>query len=309
MRFFLVTRCNEPAGSLAAPQNTTELIFCFIQLFCREGRGETVAAESPILPGYPVSAFLSSKNGAWSKNTRQCYLRILREFSQYLDGKSEIDLALLAQWQLDLKNQGYSERSINLHISAVNNYLRWCGRYDLLMRHHQPEDTASSPELTRQEYLRMLCTARDMGRHRLYLLIKLFALTGLPLQCLDQITADAVHEGSCTVDCHGNQLDIHFPESLQKELLDYISYHAIRDGPIFITSRGQLINRSNICKEMQEVCRKAGIPEQKGNPRSLRKLYQTTKNDIAANLEQMFRRAYDQLLQVEQAAVGWKEGA
>ena len=268
-----------------------------------------MAEENPILPGYSVSAFLSSKGGSWSQNTRQCYLRILREFSQYLDGKGELDPSLLAQWQLDLKNLGYSERSINLHISAVNNYLRWCGRFDLLMRHHQTDNTPSGPELTRQEYLSLLCTARDMGRHRLYLLIKLFALTGLPLQCLDQITVSAVRDGSCTVNCHDSPLAIRFPESLQKELLDYISYHSIRDGPVFVTSRGQVVNRSNICKEMQELCRKAGIPEEKGNPRSLRKLYQTTQSEIRAGLERMMQQAYTQLLQAEQASAGWKEGA
>ena len=80
-------------------------------------------------------------------------------------------------------------------------------------------------------------------------------------------------------------------------------------GPVFLTRGGQAVNRSNLCREMQELCRKAGIPEQKGNPRSLRKLYQSTQSELRSGLERMMRQAYEQLLQAEQASAGWKEGA
>ena len=47
------------------------------------------------------------------------------------------------------------------------------------------------PELTRTEYLRLLQTARALGRERVYLLVKLFGTTGLTVQELEKVTVEA----------------------------------------------------------------------------------------------------------------------
>ena len=64
-------------------------------------------------------------------------------------------------------------------------------------------------------------------------------------------------------------------------------------GPVFISSRGRTINRSNLCRSIQELCRDAGVDEAKGNPRALRSLYQATQADIQARMELVLRQAYD----------------
>ena len=51
------------------------------------------------------------------------------------------------------------------------------------------------------------------------------------------------------------------------------------------------------------------MPEEKGNPRALVSLYRATRKDIYASMELLLRQAYDQLLEAEQAAVGWEAGA
>ena len=58
-----------------------------------------------------------------------------------------------------------------------------------------------------------------------------------------------------------------------------------------------------------KLSREAGIAENKVNPRSLRNLCQTTHESIYANLEQLLKRAYDQLLETENTVAGWKAGA
>src|SRR5699024_329622 len=141
--------------------------------------------------------------------------------------------------------------------------------------------------MTRSEYLRLLCTARAMGKRRLYLLIKLFATTDLPLQCLERVTAEVIRAGEGTLEFREGNVQFHCPVGLRKELLDYMADNGIVRGPVFLTRGGQAVNRSNLCREMQELCRKAGIPEQKGNPRSLRKLYQSTQSELRSGLERM----------------------
>ena len=53
----------------------------------------------------------------------------------------------------------------------------------------------AQPELTRTEYLRLLQVARTLDRERAYLLVKVFALTGLRLGNLHQMTVEAATEG------------------------------------------------------------------------------------------------------------------
>ena len=275
----------------------------------QKGGGLVEERDLEILPGFPLEAFLQGPDSAaWNRDTCRSYRRALYELQHFLAGKGLPTPQLLEAWQADLHRQGYRQRSVNMRISAANNYFRRCGRHDLLMHHSRP-NAVPVPELTRAEYLRLLQTARGQNKHRLYLLIKLFATTDLPLQCLEQITVQVVQDGGAMLDCRGSPLEFHLPAALRQELLDYIAEHGPASGPVFITRGGRPINRSNLCREMQELCRAAGVPEQKGSPRCLRNLYQATQNDIYANLEQMLQQAYDQLLQAEQTAAGWKEGA
>ena len=172
-----------------------------------------------ILPGYALEDFLCApENTAWNDETRNRYRRSLQELYAYLQSAGPPGRDTLAAWQRHLQEQGYRPRSINTRVSAANNYFRWCGRYDLAMRHSAPGKT-ETPQLTRSEYLRLLCTARRKGEHRLYLLVKLFVTTGLPLQCLPQVTVQRVQAGGSTPLARGGVLYI--PHSLQGELLAY----------------------------------------------------------------------------------------
>ncbi len=64
----------------------------------------------------------------------------------------------------------------------------------------------------------------------------------------------------------------------------YISEKNIKNGPIFLTSNGRPLNRSNICAEMKCLCEKAGVQSSKVFPHNLRNLfgktYYTTYQDI-----------------------------
>lgn len=261
-----------------------------------------------ILPGYPIETYLQSADSAdWNADTLASYRRILYELKAWL-GEKPPDAELLRRWQQELQDNGYRQHSINIRLSAANNYFRWCGRYDLLM-HHQRADATPAPELTRAEYLRLLRAARKRGWHQLYLIVKLFAVTGLPLQCLDQVTPQVVQEGSVMLSCRSSHFVLRLPDSLRRELLEYIRENGITAGPLFVTRSGRPINRSNLCRKMQELCREAGVAEEKGNPRCLRNLCRTTQDNLYANLEQQLQQVYDMLLQAEQESAGWLAGA
>ena len=86
-------------------------------------------------------------------------------------------------------------------------------------------------------------------------------------------------------------------------MLAYIWHNEIAYGPVFITRRGNPLNRSAIFRSIQEICRAAGIPEEKGNPGSLRRLYKDTWEDIRGRLADLQWQMYDQMLAMEQEAI------
>lgn len=161
------------------------------------------------------------------------------------------------------------------------------------------------PCLSREEYLTLLCTARRRRQHRTYLLVKLFAVTGLPVQCLDQVTVELLRMERGTILRQDKEQAFDCPAVFRQELLDYSTARKLSDGPVFVTRSGHLINRSHLCRDLQELCRQAGIPEEKGNPRCLRILYRETRADIEKTLDQIGKIMYDQLLAGEQQFIAW----
>lgn len=261
-----------------------------------------------ILTGYSITEFLESEMcGKWTEETRHSYANCLQDLLEYVQQNGTPSRELLAAWKEHLQ-QGYGRTSVNVHMAAANNYFRWCNRYDLLSGYAKAElaDEKEIPALTRAEYHTLLRTARGLGEYRSYLLIKLFATTDLPLQCLDQITVELVSRGRGVLLSRGSAFNFSCPASLQKELMDYILSTGIDQGPVFVTRSGQPLNRVHIFRNLQKLCRAAGVPEEKGNPRSLRNLYKAAQKQIDDRLLALKGQMYDQLLEMEQESIGWK---
>ena len=62
-------------------------------------------------------------------------------------------------------------------------------------------------------------------------------------------------------------------KKLRKKLRDYAKEKGIKTGCIFVTSKGRQINRSNIWREMKNLCVDAGVNSQKVFPHNLRHLF------------------------------------
>ena len=76
-------------------------------------------------------------------------------------------------------------------------------------------------------------------------------------------------------------------------------------GPVFVTRNNRPLSRIAVFKSMQELCQAAGVPEEKGNPRSFRNLYKATQQELDDHLAVLKNQMYDQMIEMEQADVGW----
>ena len=240
--------------------------------------------------------------------TVEVYRRGLAHLYKTLPEDKAIRQGTLSNWKNQLIQEGYAARTVNTFLSAADVYLEESGaRAYQISERLKPEEDAAQPELTRNEYLRLLGTARALGRERVYLLVKLFATTGLPLQELTKVTVEAVREGVAIAESNGVEQTIYFPDFLQGELLAYIRRKGILSGPVFLTRSGEPMSRTNVSTGIRQLCTAAQVPEEKGNPRCLRKLYLSARAEIEATVVQLIEQAVQTQLEAEQAIIGWDE--
>ena len=250
-----------------------------------------------------ILSFLQSiKDNGKTDGTIEEYKSSLRTLYRFLPDDKQIGPDTLQRWRESMLEQ-YSIRTINARISAANSFLLYCGRRDLTLSKQLKTEDGPQPELTRREYLRLLQAAKLLGKERLYLLIKLFACTGIAVKDVGKVTVETVQSGIIRVG--GKDGIIHIPACLQKELLDYARRNCLRDK-VFVTRSGKPLSRTSIADMIRALCPTAQVAEGKGNPRCLRKLYLQTQEGIRQNIEILVEQAYVRMLEQEQVAAGWE---
>ena len=240
--------------------------------------------------------------------TLDWYARGLKRLYHALpEGDKHIRRGSLETWRDQLVKEGYAPSTINEFIVVANGYLEFVGAREFQVVEHLTLEEELQPELSRTEYLRLLQTARALGRERTYLLVKVFGNSELPVQELPKVTVEAVREGRVNVSSKGIRQVIRFPECVRKELLAYAEREKIQSGPIFLTRKGEPMSRTNVNTGIGQLCLSAQVPEEKGNPRCLKRLYQTTREGIQRNIALLVEQAQERLLEEEQLSVGWEE--
>lgn len=250
-----------------------------------------------------IDVFLEQMlSGGAKAGTVNQYRRCLKKFYADLPADKVVYADTIANWREQMLAEGYAPRTVNVTISAVNRLLDYLGRRDLQTMERAAAKEMTVPELSRAEYLRLLSTAKNLGKEKAYLLTKIFASMALPVQELSQLTVEAVQRGY--VKLTNGILPV--SDGLQQELLAYARRNNRVSGAIFLTRDGKPLWRTNVNQTIGSLCEDARVPVEKGNPRCLRQLYQATMADIEANVARLVRQEYGRLLESEQAYIGWE---
>lgn len=240
------------------------------------------------------------------EGTLQWYRRGLNRLYQALPEDKFIRQGALERWREELVEMEYTPGTVNMFLSIANSYLDFVGHRECQLASQLKPKSSLQPELTREEYVQLLRTAKALDKERLYLLIKLFASTGLSVQELPNVTVEAVQKGEIIHFPHKVEQRVRIPECLRKELSGYIRRNGYTSGPIFQNKDGGPLNRTYVSIAIRRLCVEARIPEEKGNPRCLKRLYQNTRLDIENNVAQLVEQALDRVLEQEQSAIGWE---
>lgn len=173
----------------------------------------------------------------------------------------------------------YELSSCNSMIAGINCYLRLSGRGDLKLRSFRLQREvfrSDELELTREEYHRLLGTARAQGNERLVLIMQTLGSTGMRISELPFITTEALRLGRARVSIKGKTRTVILPHTLCLRLAQYAERTGIASGSVFITRTGKPVDRSNVLHEMKRLSDEAGVEAGKIFPHNLRHLFAVT---------------------------------
>lgn len=224
-----------------------------------------------------------------SKNTIEKYLRDIQTFARYASGAA-VTKETVISYKNKLLSKNYAARSINSMLASLNSLFSFLGWRDCKVKSIKLQRQVYCPEdkkLTKTEYMRLVNTAKQKGNERLDLLIQTICGTGIRVSELQYITVEAVKCGEATVSLKGKTRSVFIVRELQKKLLRYAAAKGIKTGTIFITRSGKTMSRTNIWREMKNLCIQAEVNPNKVYPHNLRHLFARTFYSIDKDIAKL----------------------
>lgn len=209
-----------------------------------------------------------------STSTIEKYTRDVKAFSAYTENAAITKEKVIA-YKKYLRNN-YAVRSVNSMLASINSLFSFLGWHDLRVKSLKLQQQVFCPEekeLTKAEYARLCKTAERKHNERLNLILQTICGTGIRVSELQFITVEAVKNGEAIVNCKAKTRAVFIVKELKQKLLRYAAEQNIKSGMIFVTRTGKPISRTNIWREMKDLCEKANVNPKKVFPHNLRHLF------------------------------------
>ena len=221
--------------------------------------------------------------------TVEKYIRDVMKFKDFACD-CEIVKETAGEYKNYLIRNGYFVRSINSMLSSVNALFEFLNKNDLKVKTIKMQRSVYCPEdkeLTRAEYQRLCAAAKMKKNNRLELIIETVCSTGIRIGELKYITVESAKRGESVVTLKGKTRYVFIPKELKRKLLRYASEQGIKSGMIFITRTGKAVNRTNVWRDMKNLCRDAGVKPEKVFPHNLRHLFARTFYNIDKDIAKL----------------------
>lgn len=221
-----------------------------------------------------------------SRGTVSKYMRDVKKFADWLNGV-RVTKERAIEWKKYLYENGYAPITINSMLASVNGLFQFAGWNECRIKFFKIQRKMfrdMNKDLKRQEYERLVASAKRKGKDQIALLMETICATGIRVSEVSYITVEAVYKGKAEIVLKGKIRVIMFPGKLRKKLSRFIRARKIKSGNIFLTGRGKPISRGQIWKEMKQLCPMANVEPSKVFPHNLRHLFAVTFYSICKDV-------------------------
>lgn len=213
-----------------------------------------------------------------SHATIEKYVRDIQAFQKYLGTDKAVTKDSVIFYKQYLSSR-FALTSANSMLASLNCFFRIMNWTNCRIRSFKIQREAfrlKEKELTKDEYIRLLETAKQKKQTWLQLLMKTICSTGIRVSELPFVTVESLATRRARVSLKGKTRTVLLPLELCRQLRQYVKMKGIRTGSVFVTRSGKPIDRSNICHAMKKLCEAAGIDRSKVFPHNLRHLFAVT---------------------------------
>lgn len=208
--------------------------------------------------------------------TVQKYLRDLKKLKCFA-GESLLDREKVLAYKKELWDCGkYKISSINSFLVAANRFFKFMGWHENVVETYPVQEEifrSDDKALSEEECQRMVNAAKIEGKKKLSMIIQTLYNTGVRISELKFITVEAVKQGEAIIFNKGKVRTILFSDEIKVKLLDYIKEEEIEIGPVFLSSRGNPVDRSNLSKQLKALAKKSDVKEEKVYPHNFRHMF------------------------------------
>jgi len=214
-----------------------------------------------------------------SKATIEKYERDVRKFLDFLENDCQATDKISKDIVLGYKEMlmsKYETSSVNSMLAAVNQYLLFIGKEQCKVKQIRIQRKSFLEEdkcLTVNEARKLMAVAGKVGKNRLKTIIETLCDTGIRVSELSFFTVEKIKSGIIRIHNKGKTRIIAITDSVRTKLLRYARDNKIKSGLIFATKTGKIIDRSNLWREIKEICAQAGVIMKKGFPHNFRRLF------------------------------------
>lgn len=231
-----------------------------------------------------------------AKNTLTHYRQVVELFvnSFEVDDICKLDV-------IDFKRmleESYAPATVKNYIAIVNRFIKYCELVEqgvdpdrnvrtyyskMTVKNIKIQQVASLDEVIEpSEFKRMCRMAKQCGQMDMYLIMKIFAYTGIRVSELKYFTVKNVKENYITIKNKGKIRDVILRDDLKREILRYCRSEKITEGMIFNLTYKQIYFR---LKKIAGKCR--GIKKSKIHPHAFRHMFAINFLDAGGQLTEL----------------------
>jgi integrase/recombinase XerD len=158
--------------------------------------------------------------------------------------------------------QYYKPASLNSMLISLDGFFSWAGEPELRVKTVRIQKRSCLNGIfSKQEYEKLLGTAKRTGNMRIYLIMRLLGSTGIRISELRYITVKSLQDKTAVVHNKGKFREIFIPDMLCKELEAYCLHRELHSGIIFHgRNPANLLDKAKIWRELQKVAQATGSP-------------------------------------------------